>query len=203
MPLFMTTPPVEPRLAPIPFSQWDEETRTVLLSHLRRPERYLSGKPDAPPMPVVLEVLAHHLKLSEPFLTFTDVMASDESSLEPAIRELVILRVAWRTQSGYEWNQHRRMGADAGISDAKIDAVPKGGSAEVWSSTERALLSMVDELVDVFAVSDQTWDTLSRSFAPQQMLELLFVAGGYLCMAGVLNSIGLRGQLPPEGGGSA
>ena len=29
------------------------------------------------------------------------------------------------------------------------------------------------------------------------MFELLFVVGGYLCLAGVLNSIGLQGTLPP------
>jgi len=167
----------------------------VLLSHLRRPERYLSGAPDAPPMPVVLEVFAHHLKLSEPFLTFTDVMAGDESSLDPALRELVILRVAWRAQSGYEWHQHRRMGGDAGLTEAQLDAVPVGAGASVWSPTEKTVLAMVDELVDAVIVSDETWRTLSESFSPRQLLELLFVAGGYLCLAGVLNSIGLQGDV--------
>ena len=53
----MTTPP-EPRLAPLPFAEWDDTTRTVLLQYLRRPELYLSGAPDAPPMPIVLEMFA-------------------------------------------------------------------------------------------------------------------------------------------------
>ncbi|HEY6426714.1 MAG TPA: carboxymuconolactone decarboxylase family protein [Acidimicrobiales bacterium] len=186
------------RLAPLPFAEWDEETRTTLLAHLRRSELYLSGAPDAPPMPLVLELFAHHVPLSETFLTFTDLLAGDEARLEPRIRELLILRVAWRTGSGYEWNQHRRMGAEEGLNDAQIRAVREGPDAEVWTPVEQALLTAVDQMVETFAVSDETWGRLAVSFDAPQLLELLFVIGGYLCVAGVLNSIGLRGEIPEE-----
>jgi alkylhydroperoxidase family enzyme len=189
------TPP-QPRLTPIPFAQWDDETRTTLLSHLRRPERYLSGAPDAPPIPVVLELFAHHLPLSETFLSFTDVMAGDQSRLEPRIRELAILRVAWRTGSGYEWNQHRRMGGDEGLTDAQLGAVPNGPTSSVWTPTERAVLTAADEMIDQFAVSDETWAALASSFEAAPLFELVFVIGGYLCLAAVLSSIGLRSDIP-------
>jgi alkylhydroperoxidase family enzyme len=189
------TLPSQPRLAPVPFAQWDEETRATLLSHLRRPERYLSGAPDTPPMPVVLELFAHHLPLSDTFLTFTDLMAGDQSKLEPRIRELAILRVAWRTGSGYEWNQHRRMGGDEGLTDAQLGAVPQGPTSSVWTATERAVLTAADEMIDQFIVSDETWASLVSSFEPAPVFELLFVIGGYLCLAAVLNSIGLRGDM--------
>jgi alkylhydroperoxidase family enzyme len=189
------TLPSQPRLAPVPFAEWDEETRAALLSHLRRPERYLSGAPDAPPMPVVLELFAHHLPLSETFLTFTDVMAGDQSRLEPRIRELAILRVAWRTGSGYEWNQHRRMGREEGLTHAQLGAVSQGSASSVWTATERAVLTAADEMIDQFTVSDETWAALTSSFEPAPVFELLFVIGGYLCLAAVLNSIGLRGDI--------
>ncbi len=192
--------PSSPRLVPLPFAEWDEETRATLLAHLRRPELYLSGSPDAPakPMPVVLELFAHHVALSETFLSFTDVMVSDQSKLEPRIRELAILRVAWRTKSGYEWTQHRRMGGDEGLTDEQLDAVSQGPDSTVWSAPERAVVAAADEMIDHFSVSDETWDALAASFAPAPLFELLFVIGGYLCLAAVLNSIGLRGE-PPEG----
>lgn len=192
----MSTPP-SPRLVPLPFAEWDEETRATLLSHLRRPERYLSGSPDAPPMPVVLELFAHHVPLSETFLAFTDLMASDQSKLEPRIRELAILRVAWRTKSGYEWAQHHRIGGDEGLTDAQLEAVRDGPSSAVWSAPERAVVAAADEMIDDFAVSNETWSALAASFEPAPLFELLFVIGGYLCLATVLNSIGLRGD-PPE-----
>ncbi len=185
-----------PRLTPVPFTEWDDHTRDVLLPHLRRPELYLSGAPDAPPMPVVMELFAHHLPLSETWLAFSNMLASDESTLEPCQRELVILRVAWRTQSGYEWGQHSRMGRDEGLTDEQLRAVTEGPAAEVWTPVERALLTTVDELIDGFVVSDDTWGILAGFLDPAQVFELLFVIGGYLCMAGVLNSVGLRGDPP-------
>jgi 4-carboxymuconolactone decarboxylase len=191
----MTTPPPETRLTPLPFAEWDQHTRTALLAHLRRPELYLSGGPDAPPMPLVMELFAHHVPVGESFMSFTDTFVSDDSTLEPRLRELLILRVAWRTGSGYEWNQHHRMGGDEGLSSAQLAAVPEGPADPVWTRDERALLAAVDEMIDHFEVTDQTWGVLAESFSPAQLFELLFVVGGYLALAAVLNSIGLRGEI--------
>jgi 4-carboxymuconolactone decarboxylase len=191
----MTTPS-PPRLTPIPFAEWDEDTRATLLSHLRRPERYLSGAADAPPMPVVLELFAHHVPLSESFMTFTDLMIGEGSKLEPRVRELAILRVAWRTQSGYEWDQHRRIGGDEGLSEAQLLAVAYGPESPVWTAQERAVVAAADEMIDHYAVSDETWAALTPFFEEGMLFELLFVIGGYLCLSVVLNSIGLRGDAP-------
>jgi 4-carboxymuconolactone decarboxylase len=199
----MTTPAPEVRLAPVPFDQWDDETRATLLAFLRRPELYLSGAPDAPPIPVVMELFAHHVPLTETFLAFTDALAGETATLEPRIRELLILRVASRTGSGYEWSQHARMAREAGLSEAQVSAVAEGPGAAMWGVRERTILVAVDEMLDGYEVSDETWRALAASFDPAQLLELLFVVGGYLALAAVLNSIGLRGALPADvaGGG--
>jgi 4-carboxymuconolactone decarboxylase len=200
----MTLPDV-PRLEPLPFAEWDETTRTTLLQFLRRPELYLSGAPEAPPMPIVLEMFARHLPLSASWLPFTEMLAGDDAKLSPGHRELLILRVAWRTRSGYEWNQHSRMGADAGLTAMQIEAVADGPSAEVWTPLERSMLTAVDEIVDDHVVGDATWSALVSHFEPAEIFELLFLVGGYLCLAGVLNSIGLQSTMPsmPPGDGAA
>ncbi len=190
------TPPTEPRLAPLPFAEWDDEARSVLLPHLRRPELYLSGAPEAPPMPIVLELLAQNLPLSGAWLPFTDMLAGGDATLKPEHRELVILRVAWQARSGYEWTQHVRSGRETGLTDAQIDAIGQGAAAAVWTPLERALLRAVDEMIEGFAVGEETWGTLAASFDSAQMLELLFVIGGYVCLACVLNSVGLQPGLP-------
>jgi alkylhydroperoxidase family enzyme len=117
--------------------------------------------------------------------------------LEPRIRELAILRVAWRTKSGYEWTQHHRLGRDEGLTDAQLDAVQDGPTSAVWNAPERAVVAAADEMIDHFGVTDETWGALAASFESASLFELLFVIGGYLCLATVLNSIGLRGD-PPE-----
>jgi 4-carboxymuconolactone decarboxylase len=149
-------------------------------------------------MPVVLELFAHHLPLSDAWLPFTDMLAGDQARLRPEHRELLILRVAWRAGSGYEWVQHDRMGRQVGLTAAQVDGIRQGPTAEVWTPIERALLRAVDEMIDHSSVGDETWRTLTDSFDSAQVLELLFVIGGYVCLAYVLNSIGLRGELPPE-----
>ena len=40
--------------------------------------------------------------------------------LPARVREVVILRVAWRTGSVYEWGQHVRIGRDSGLDDDEI-----------------------------------------------------------------------------------
>ncbi len=182
----------ELRLALRPFAEWDETTRATLLPFLRRPEVYLSGAPDAPPMPAVLELFANHLALSRSWLPFTEMLSGGEAQLDPAQRELVILRVAWRTRSGYEWRAHRRMGADTGLTTAQLDAIGDGPASPVWTPLERALLRATDEMIDRHAVSDETWGDLAAHLGRAQLLELLFVVGGYLCLAVVLNSAGLE-----------
>ena len=90
------------------------------------------------------------------------------------------------------------MGADAGLTAPQIDAVTEGPAAAVWTPLERALLTAVDEIIDDHAVGDATWAALaSHVRSAPRSFELLFVVGGYLCLAGVLNSIGLPGELPP------
>jgi alkylhydroperoxidase family enzyme len=184
--------PSDPRLTPRAFAEWDEEDRATLLPFLRRPELYLSGAPDAPPMPVVLELFAHHRALSQAWLPFTDMLSGVDARLDPALRELLILRVAWKSGSGYEWRSHQRLAAETGLSAAQIEAVAAGPDADVWSPIERALLTAVDEIADTFCVSDATWRTLAAHLEPAELLEALFVVGGYLGLAAVLNSAGLE-----------
>jgi alkylhydroperoxidase family enzyme len=141
-------------------------------------------------MPIVLELFAHHLPLSDVWLAFSDMLASSEARLEPAHRELAILRVAWRTRSGYEWNQHHRMGATVGLSDAQLEAVREGPDA--------AMLKAADEMIDRFSISEETWQALASWLNEAELFELLFVIGGYLCLATVLNSIGLQADMPTD-----
>ncbi|MQY29236.1 carboxymuconolactone decarboxylase family protein [Nocardia aurantia] len=180
-----------PRLAPLPPEQWDEDARALLRGRVGLADRYLSGAPDAPRMPNVLGVLGHHPELAAAWLSYNGVLLQ-EPALDPLLRELVILRVAARTGSDYEWHQHVRIGTRLGLSAAQIDAIgaPAGGPA--LSPVEVLLLVATDELLDGHRLGDRTWAELSGHFDARQLLELLFVAGSYLCLALVFNSVALQ-----------
>lgn len=185
-------------LPPLPFEQWSEEARTVLPRYLRRPELYLSGAPDAAPMPRSLGLFAHHVELGAAWMSFTERLAAADARLDPRYRELAILRVAWRTGSEYEWKQHTRIGLGAGLTTEHLYAVPDGPPAPLWTPLERAVIRAADEFIDSYQVGASTWDDLARQMDEAQMLELLFVIGGYLCFAGVANSARLAADPPTE-----
>jgi 4-carboxymuconolactone decarboxylase len=67
----------------------------------------------------------------------------------------------------------------------------------VWTPLKRTLLTAVGEMIDDRRVRDMTWDALASHFEPAELLELVFVTGSYVCLAGVLNSVGLRSAIPP------
>lgn len=184
-----------PRLAPLSLDQWDERAREMLRGRVKLADRYLSGLPDAPPIPNVLGVLGHHAELGGAWLAYNGVLL-ERPALDPRYRELLILRVAWRSRSAYEWAQHARLAAGYGIGDEQIAAVAHGPDAPVWTPLERLLMSAADELLDRHRVEDDTWAGLARHLDTRELIEVLFVAGSYLCLALVFNSVDL--QLAPE-----
>lgn len=143
-------------------------------------------------MPQVLGLLAHHADLGAAWLAFSNLLASDQSTLEPRIRELAILRVAWRTGSEYEWYQHTRMGVSAGLTTEELFAVPDGPASSRWSPLDRSVLEAVDQVLDSHRIATATWADLGAHFDTAQLLELGFVIGSYLCFATIANTIELE-----------
>lgn len=184
-----------PRLAPLPPDRWDESARAMLRGRVRLADRYLSGAPDAPPLPNVLGILGYHPELAAAWLTYNGILL-ERPALDPLHRELVILRVAARTGSDYEWRQHARMAAELGLDPAQIEAV--GGDTGALPPLPRLLAAAADQLLEQHRIDDPTWRELAAHFDARQLLELLFVAGSYLCLALVFNSVGL--QPDPEPG---
>ncbi|WP_217441450.1 carboxymuconolactone decarboxylase family protein [Nocardia barduliensis] len=182
--------PSDPRLPPLPLEQWDDDARELLRGRVGMADRYLSGAPDAPPLPNILGVLGHHPDLAAAWLAYNGLLL-ERGTVEPRARELVILRVAWRTGSRYEWEQHVRIALRAGMSPEQIGAVRIGPDAPIWSPPDALLVRAADELLDAHRVTDDTWRALAAHRDAKELLELLFVVGSYLCLALVFNSVEL------------
>lgn len=180
-----------PRLRPLPPEQWDAEACEMLRGRVRLADRYLSGAADAPRMPNVLGILGHHVELGAAWLGYNGALL-ERPAIDPRHRELVILRVAWRSRAAYEWLQHARLALDCGVTAAQVEAVGRGPEDPVWSPVERLLLCATDQLLDRYRVEDATWAGLTCHFDVRQLIEILFVAGSYLCLALVFNSVGLQ-----------
>ncbi len=117
-------------------------------------------------------------------------------SITPRQRELLILRVNWRTAGVYEWIFHSKTAMQYGITEEQLEAVSRGPSDGAWSSVESALLSAADQMLDWYYIDDVTWSRLTEHFDDRQLIEIAFVIGTYAFLAMALNSLGL--QLDPD-----
>jgi 4-carboxymuconolactone decarboxylase len=130
----------------------------------------------------------HHPTLAGPWLAFNRVLLF-APSLPARQRELMVLRVAARTESTYEWAQHARMAPRSDITAEEVDAIA-GGTGE-WSPLEADLLAATDQLLDDYRIDDATWARLAAHFDERQLVELVFVVGAYTCLAMAFNSFAI------------
>ena len=110
----------------------------------------------------------------------------NSKTLDSRIRELVILRTAWRAGCEYEFCQHIAVGRRVGMNDDEMLGVRDPHKYSGYSDIDRAVIQMADELHDDACVSKATWLALGRSFSHAERIELMFVAGYWRMMAALL-----------------
>jgi alkylhydroperoxidase family enzyme len=150
-------------------------------------DRYVAN--DEVPVPNVIATLLHHPKLASRFLAY-NMELLQRPALDARLRELMVLRVAYRSRAPYEWAQHVRMAESLGITPEEIAAIA-GGSGE-WSPLEASLLAATDQLIDDYRVDDATWRALAAELDERQLVEVVFVVGTYAALAMAFNSFGLE-----------
>jgi 4-carboxymuconolactone decarboxylase len=160
-----------PRIAPLPYDQWDTEALSVI-----------SGGRKLPPNNV-LGLLARHPALARAFLTFNAHLLT-ASTLPARTRELAILRIAWRRRCRYEWAQHVRIARRAGITDEEIAGI-RAGAATLISRA-------VDELDDDSCLSEETYRALAAELDDRQLMDLVFTIGTYGLLAVAFNTFGVE-----------
>jgi alkylhydroperoxidase family enzyme len=180
--------PGAPRLAPLPAGEWGELTRII--------ERLPRGGDQ--PLNIFTTLARADGELFRRWLGFGGALLA--GTLPGRLRELVILRTAFRFDGRYEWAQHIALAEAEGITRAEIVAVGTrdlDASAEgvAWAPLEHAALSAVDETADEGAVSDFTWGALASMLSESELIELLMLIAHYLMLGTVLRS--LRLQLEP------
>jgi AhpD family alkylhydroperoxidase len=183
-----------PRLAPLAASELADEQRDLLRGRLPAADRYLTGDPDGPPLPNILGLFAHHPQLAAHWLAWNAALL-ETTTISPHDRELLILRVAWRTQCHYEWAQHVAIARDAGVTDAELAALATDDAAGV----DLDLVSAADQMLYEHGVDERIWTRLALRFDPRELLEVLFLVGSYAALAQVLNSVHLPPDACPDG----
>jgi len=177
----------EPRIKPLQADEWDAKARAVLEPMLKG-EGVNSGQTE--PFNI-FKTMVNHPDLARRWLVFGNHILG-KSTLPPREREMLILRIGYLCQAGYEWGQHVVIGKRVGMSVADINACKTGPSTPGLSDADRLLLQATDELHADAHISDATWAGLVGHFDTRQMMDLVFTVGQYNMVSMALNSFGVQ-----------
>jgi alkylhydroperoxidase family enzyme len=153
----------------------------------------------------IFQVLLNHPALAR---AVNDLLATMlwHGTLDPRLRELVIMRVGWLTACNYEWTRHWRVASGLGVTADDLLGVRNWQEYDGFGPTERAVLAATDDVVRNGAVSDQSWAACQRELHGDTMvlIELVTAIGAWRMVASILHSLeipleeGVSGW-PPDG----
>jgi 4-carboxymuconolactone decarboxylase len=115
-----------------------------------------------------------------------------ETSTPRRLIELVIFRTAQIVGSDYELNQHTPLMKLCGYSDQQIAEVANWRRSTSFDDKQRAALGYVEQMAHDGNVDDPTFAELSRSFTPQQIVEISYTVGTYYSTSLLTKALRIR-----------
>lgn len=159
------------------------------LSILQLLEPTMSMRPGFPPL-TLFTTLARDERLLRKFFAGSLL---DKGNLTLREREIVIDRTTALCGADYEWRVHVALfGARANFSEEELSALrAEGAQSDCWSSSERILIEICDELHDTSSVSDESWQRLRVAYREEACIELIMLVGYYHMVSFLTNALKL------------
>jgi alkylhydroperoxidase family enzyme len=110
------------------------------------------------------------------------------SKVTARTRELIILRIGWRTRSEYVFCHHVAFSRELKIPDEEILGVRDPRRCHAYSEIDHAVLNLADELYEHAEVTGSTWAVLETAFTSEELVEILLIGGFWRMTAGFLKS---------------
>jgi len=115
--------------------------------------------------------------------------------LDPALRELAILRVGRLSRAAYEVFQHERIAREVGVEDGKIAALRDATvEAPAFTDHEKAVLRFTDDVVRSVRASDRNLKAVQAFLSPGAVIELTLTIGYYMMVCRLLETTGVEGE---------
>ena len=181
-----------PRIAALEDSEMTGEARAIVDA-----VRASAGAGPASEVPDYMRTLAKHPALFRSQMETGTLFF--KGRIPPRERELAVLRIGWLAGAPYEWGEHVKISQRYGVTSEEIERATVGSEAPGWSEHDRAILRGAEELIADFAISQATWDILTKGWDEAQMIEFPAMVGQYVAIAFIQNS--LRSRLAPENPG--
>lgn len=145
----------------------------------------------------VFRVMLQHPELAAAVGNLLATLLYKANKLDLRLRELIIMRLAWRTGSVYEWTQHWRVAERLEIDSDAMLAVRDWQNAECLTAADKAVLAATDETLDEGRISDATWSTCCEYLQSEaERIELVLAISNWRLFSEMFQSL----QIPLEEG---
>jgi alkylhydroperoxidase family enzyme len=115
--------------------------------------------------------------------------AAYEPGIEPALRELCIVRIGYLSNCDYEVHHHFDRAIEHGATREQCLAM-KTGDVSLLSPAFGAVITFVGELVQNVSPSDATLAAVRAHYTDAQVMEILLLVGAYMTMARIIATYG-------------
>jgi alkylhydroperoxidase family enzyme len=135
----------------------------------------------------ILRMLGHTGEMMGPFSRF-GMYLLNETSLDPVLREIAIIRVGVLSKASYEVYQHEAIGRRVGMSEDLIAGVHEGPGARVFTELQRQVMAFTDDIVANIRAGDATFNPLRDALGYKALQELVMVIGMYMLVSRYLET---------------
>lgn len=110
------------------------------------------------------------------------IAAVETKTLDPRLKEYIILRVAYMSDSAYELHHHTSLAAQLGVGE-EVFAALKTGDFSSFTPLERAVCQFATEVVRDVSPSDETLAQVREHISDERVFEIVCLIGSYMLTA--------------------
>jgi 4-carboxymuconolactone decarboxylase len=132
-------------------------------------------------------VLLHSLPVVEGWEALLTAIRQ-KTALDPALRELVILRIAILNDAPYEYDSHVPHALKAGLSETQIEAVRRDDRAP-FTPLQALVLDYADAMTRDIRVADAVFQPIRDAFDDTGLVELTATIAAYNMVSRFLTAL--------------
>jgi alkylhydroperoxidase family enzyme len=170
----------KPRVSPLPDAQWSAAQKELVARF--SPQQPASNQ---------LKTLLHVPEIVEGAMPFT-IYLTDDSTLAPRHRAILILRTAWLFGSQPLWATHAARARAQSLASAEIERIARGPDTPGIDAFERILMQTADQLYRNSSINDATWKGLSARYDVNQLMDAVETVNHFGFLAMLFNALGVQ-----------
>ena len=166
-------------MARIPYAQPDTPERKTIADRIIRERGSLLH---------LYKMLLTSAPVAEGWLTYLTAIRQ-KCKLNGALREMVIMRVAFINGASYEADQHAPIALREGLTQPHVDALHDWEPATCFTDQQRAVLAYCDTMTKKIQVPDDVYNGVAKFFDAEQMVELTATIAAYNMVSRFLEAL--------------